>query len=162
MKMIIFHLITPNLTTLNTPSNFYYCYYYSKKVEYQSYPSMQWQAAQFELCVIQQLLETQFEQYITRVKAPTCQAELRRLLQAGPPIYISDKVALPLADEEHDTHVCKLWYAIDQKEHSAKLVGAPVEGVERDTLWAELNEFIIEEGKEEGDDDDDNDAKKKE
>jgi hypothetical protein len=121
---------------------------------------MKWQPAQFELCVIQQLLETQFEQYITRVKQPTCQAELRRLLQAGPPIYISDKVALPLADEEYDTHVCKLWYAVDQKEHSAKLIGA-VEGVERDTLWAELNEFIIEDGKEEGDDDDeDNNAKK--
>lgn len=118
---------------------------------------MKWQASQFELCVIQQLLETQFEQYITRVKQPTCQAELRRLLQAGPPIYTFDKVALPLADDENDTHVCKLWYAYDQKEHSAKLRGA-VEGTERDTLWAELNEFII--GEENEEDDEDDNAKK--
>lgn len=42
---------------------------------------------------------------------------------------------------------------MDRKERSAKLRGA-VEGEERDALWTELNEFIIEEGKEEGDDDD--------
>jgi hypothetical protein len=40
---------------------------------------------------------------------------------------------------------------MDRKERSAKLRGA-VEGEERDALWKELNEFIIEEGKEEGDD----------
>ena len=53
---------------------------------------------------------------------------------------------------ESDTHVCALWFAIDGKERSAKLKGA-VEGVEREKLWKELNEFIIEEGKEKGDDD---------
>lgn len=51
----------------------------------------------------------------------------------------------------------KLWFALDGEERSAKLEGA-VEGDERDALWAELNEFIIEEGKEEGDDDDDGDV----
>ena len=35
-----------------------------------------------------------------------------------------------------------------------------VEGEERDTLWKELNEFIIEEGKEEGDDDEEDEKKK--
>lgn len=48
----------------------------------------------------------------------------------------------------------KLWFALDGKERSAKLKGAP-EGEEREALWKELNEFIIEEGKEEGDEDDD-------
>ena len=99
----------------------------------------------------QKLLDTQFEQYINRVKKTDCQAELRRLLKNGPPIYVSDKHAFPL--DENDTHVCKLWFAMDRKERSAKLRGA-VEGEERDALWTELNEFIIEEGKEEGDDDD--------
>jgi hypothetical protein len=96
-----------------------------------------------------QLLDTQFEQYISRVKTTDCQAELRRLLRGGPPIYVSDKHAFPL--EEDDTHVCRLWYAVDGKERSAKLKGA-LEGEERDALWRDLNEFIIEVGKEEGDD----------
>mmetsp|Transcript_27705 Transcript_27705/g.56551 ORF Transcript_27705/g.56551 Transcript_27705/m.56551 type:complete len:161 (-) Transcript_27705:145-627(-) len=120
-------------------------------VEFQSYPSMIWKPAQFELSVVQHLLDTQFDQYIQRVKKTDCQAELRRLLKTGPPIYVSDKHAFPLA-EESDTHVCKLWYALDGQERSAKLKGA-VEGEERDKLWEELKEFIIEEGKEEGDDD---------
>mmetsp|Transcript_32150 Transcript_32150/g.58919 ORF Transcript_32150/g.58919 Transcript_32150/m.58919 type:complete len:160 (+) Transcript_32150:210-689(+) len=122
-------------------------------VEYQSFPSMKWKPAQFELCVVQQLLDSQFEQYIDRVKKTDCQAELRRLLKTGPPIYVSDKHAFPLDDENNDTHVCKLWYALDGKERSGKLKGA-LEGDERDALWEELKEFIIEEGKEEGDDDD--------
>ena len=68
-------------------------------------------------------------------------------------------MALPLANEDTDTHVCKLWFAVDGMEHDAKLKGA-VEGKARDELWNELREFIIVEGKEEGDDDDDNDEKK--
>jgi len=36
-----------------------------------------------------------------------------------------------------------------------------VEGEERDVLWLELKEFIIEEGKEEGDEDDDEEEDKK-
>ncbi len=83
------------------------------------------------------------------MKTTDCQAELRRLLKTGPPIYVSDKHAFPL--EENDTHVCRLWFASDGWERSAKLRGA-VEGAERDALWMELNEFIIEVGKEEGDD----------
>ncbi|KAL3772461.1 hypothetical protein ACHAW5_007316 [Stephanodiscus triporus] len=118
-------------------------------VEFQSYPSMKWKPAQFELCVVQQLLDTQFDQYISRVKTTDCQAELRRLLKDGPPVYVSDKHAFPL--DENDTHVCRLWFALDGRERDAKLRGA-VEGEERDALWKELNEFIIEVGKEEGDD----------
>ena len=106
------------------------------------------------------LIDTQFQQYVDRVKKTDCQAELRRLLASGPPIYVSDKVALPLAEEETDTHVCKLWFAVDGQERTAKLKGA-VEGEEREKLWNELKEFIIVEGKEEGDDEDDDDEKKK-
>ena len=78
---------------------------------------------------------------------------MRRLLAKGPPIYLSDAHALPLADEQNDTHVSKLWFAGDDTEQSAKLKGA-LEGEARDALWTELKKFLIEEGKEEGDDDD--------
>ena len=117
---------------------------------------MKWKPALYERSVVEQLLQDQFQQFIERVKETDCQAELRRLLQTGPPIYIQDKHAFPL--EEGDTHVVKLWFAADRQERSAKLQGA-VEGDEREKLWQELNQFIIEEGKEEGDDDDEQDNK---
>lgn len=97
-----------------------------------------------------QLLADQFHQYVERVKKTDCQAELKRLLKAGPPIYISDKHALKL--DEEDEYVCRLWFARDGgKEVPAKLDGA-VEGEERNALWEELKHFIVVEGKEEGDD----------
>ena len=108
----------------------------------------------------QKLIDTQFQQYVDRVKKTDCQAELRRLLASGPPIYVSDKVALPLAEIDTDTHVCKLWYAVDRQERPAILKDA-VEGEEREKLWNELREFIIVEGKEEGDEEEDDKKKKK-
>eukprot|EP00968_Pinguiococcus_pyrenoidosus_P001713 scaffold78_cov265-Pinguiococcus_pyrenoidosus.AAC.2 len=73
-----------------------------------------------------------------RVKKSTCAAEMRRLMEAGPPIYVSDKHGLPLP--EGDTHVAMLWYASDGEERSSKLEGAP-EGAERDELWQSLKAF---------------------
>ena len=119
------------------------------KVEYQSYPSLKWKPSLFEMEVVQKLLDEQFHQYVDRVKQTDCQAELRRLLDKGPPIYISDDTALPL--EEGDTHVSKLWFASDGQERSAKLKDA-LEGGAREKLWEELKQFIIVEGKEAGDD----------
>jgi len=121
-------------------------------VEYQSYPSLKWQGALYEESVVRQLRKDQFHQFVERVKTTDCQAELRRLLAAGPPVYIEDKHALPLAEPDTDTHVCRLWFASTGQEETAKLDGA-VEGDERKALWEELKQFIIVEGKEEGDDD---------
>ena len=104
----------------------------------------------YERSVVEQLLREQFPKFVERVKTTDCQAELRRLLANGPPIYLSDKHALPL--DEGDTHIVKLWFASDNSERSAKLEGAVVGDV-RDRLWNERKEFIIVEGKEEGDDD---------
>jgi hypothetical protein len=101
---------------------------------------MQWHPAKFEASVILQLQQDQFSTFVNKVKTTDCQAELRRLLVKGPPIYISDKHALPLP-ENGDTHICQLWFSSDDSERSAKLVGA-VEGDERQKLWDELKEFI--------------------
>mmetsp|Transcript_31976 Transcript_31976/g.48324 ORF Transcript_31976/g.48324 Transcript_31976/m.48324 type:complete len:166 (-) Transcript_31976:213-710(-) len=130
-------------------------------VEYQSYPSMKWKPALFEASVVDQMLSDQFHQYVERVKKTDCQAELKRLLASGPPIYISDKHALVLADEK-DEYVVKLWFARNPKQEvSAKLDGAK-EGKERQALWDELKKFIIVEGKEDGDDDDNEDERTRE
>ena len=122
-------------------------------VEYQSHPSGIWKPALFEASIVEELLETQFHQYISRVKTTDCQAELKRLLAAGPPIYLQDKHAMALATQD-DTHIRAVWFARDNRHVSAKLQGA-VEGDERMALWEELKQFIVVEGKEEGDDDDD-------
>lgn len=107
-----------------------------------------------------QLLADQFHLYVERVKKTDCQAELKRLLKAGPPIHIADKHALKLDEDDNDEYVCRLWFAREGgQEVSAKLEGA-VEGDERDALWEELKKFIVLEGKEEGDDDDEEGAAK--
>jgi hypothetical protein len=119
-------------------------------VEYESYPSRVWQPCLYERVIVEKLLAEQFTTFVERVKTTDCQAELRRLLATGPPVYLTDKHALALA-AEGDTHVSRLWFASDNMERSAKLVGAP-EGEAREQLWTELREFLIEDGKEEGDD----------
>merc|ERR1719162_2283149 len=147
-------------------------------VEYQLYPSMLWYPCMYEKSVVENLLKTQFGTFLERVKTTDCQAELRRLLKNGPPIYISDKHALPIpiptsssSDDKDDndndnddstctgttqTHICSLWYASCSENEiiSSKLHGA-VDGDDRDNLWTELKEFLVDEGKESGDDDDD-------
>jgi hypothetical protein len=156
-------------------------------VEYQLYPSLLWYPCRYEQSVVEHLLKTQFPDFIERVKTTDCQAELRRLLQNGPPVYISDKNALPVVVElesddvvvvdgeeeevgkdkedksdntqsqsQSQSYICNLWYASNpDQEISSKLHGA-VEGEDRDNLWTELKEFLVEEGKEPGDEDEDN------
>ena len=109
---------------------------------------MQWHPAKYEESVVRKLLAEQFITFVNKVKTSDCQAELRRLLAKGPPTYISDQHALPLPDNG-DTHICKLWFASDNQERSAKLEGA-LEEDEQQKLWYELNEFIVEEGQVEG------------
>jgi hypothetical protein len=110
---------------------------------------MTWHPAKYEESVIVRLLQDQFHTFVKKVKTTDCQAELRRLLATGPPVYIHDKHALPLPDNG-DTHICQLWFSSDNTERSAKLDGA-LEGEERQQLWDELKKFIIQEGQEEGD-----------
>lgn len=105
---------------------------------------------------MEQLLHDQFPKFVERVKTTDCQAELRRLLASGPPVYVSDKHGLPLDDG--DTHIVQVWFASTNEERSAILDGA-LQGEARDALWQELREFVIVEGKEEGDDDDDEDER---
>jgi hypothetical protein len=134
-------------------------------VEYQCRPSGIWRSANIEESVVRQLLKSQFHTYIARVKTTDCQAELKRLLTAGPPVYISDPHGLPIIssssedvvmvdDVTADSHIGALWYASTDTVVSAVLDGA-VQGEEREVLWAELKQFVIVDGKEAGDDDDD-------
>ena len=108
-------------------------------VEYRSQPSGRWRPAKIEQSVVELLLQTQFDDYVAKVRASDCQAELRRLLQRGPPVFVADPHGLPLPEDE-ETHIDLLWFASDQQTRSAKLKNA-VEGTERDRLWEELRAF---------------------
>ena len=68
-----------------------------------------------------------------------CARELRRLLTAGPPIWLADKNALPLSEGE--SHICKVWFSKDNREVTAQLKGA-VTGEERQALWDNLKQFL--------------------
>mmetsp|Transcript_27494 Transcript_27494/g.55017 ORF Transcript_27494/g.55017 Transcript_27494/m.55017 type:complete len:118 (+) Transcript_27494:63-416(+) len=102
---------------------------------------MKWKPAQFELCIVEELLKTQFRDYVNRVQKADCQAELRRLLASGPPTHVADKHGFPLDDGED--RVERLWFARDGKEQSARLDGS-LEGEEREQLWQTLRAFLTE------------------
>jgi hypothetical protein len=68
---------------------------------------MAWHPCFYERSVVEHLLKTQFGAFLERVKKTDCQAELRRLLRDGPPIWLSDPHALPLPgakDDNDDTN----------------------------------------------------------
>lgn len=109
-------------------------------VEYQTAPSGAWHPSRFCVTAVKRLLNTQYSDYMSNVRKADCEADLKRRLAKGPPIWLEDKHGLPLPDE--DTHVCRIWMAVDGEysEYSAKLRGC-VEGEERMALWEELKKF---------------------
>ena len=128
-------------------------------VEYQIHPTGEWKSSFLSQPIIEHLLQTQFNTYMERIQSSDCQAELKRLLQQGPPIYISDPYGLPLepppSDEagtgsnktdsstsNSDKHVMNLWYASDRQIHSSILQNAVV-GDAHATLWNELQSYLV-------------------
>ena len=129
-------------------------------VEYQIHPTGEWKSSFLSQPIIEHLLQTQFNAYMERIQSSDCQAELKRLLQQGPPIYISDPYGLPLepppSDDEagtgsnktgsstinSDKHVMNLWYASDRQIHSSILQNAVV-GDAHATLCNELQSYLV-------------------
>ena len=87
--------------------------------------------------VVREMQDTQFENYKKNVEKSTCKAQMRSLVQAGPPIWISDQ-AMPVDNE--DEYIAKLWFSSTKSTVSAKLKGA-LESKERDQLWNRYMEF---------------------
>ena len=134
--------------------------------EYQTAPSMTWHPAHFSGAVVRRLIYTQFDDYMTNVRKADCEADLKRRLAKGPPVWLEDKHGMPV--HEDDTHICRVWLASDGNEYSAKLwhsvevrcararavplrqtspspltlvVRARTQGAEREALWEELKKF---------------------
>ena len=87
--------------------------------EYQTAPSMAWHPAHFSGAVVRRLIYTQFDDYMANVRKADCEADLKRRLAKGPPVWLEDKHGMPV--NEADTHICRVWLASDGNEYSAKL-----------------------------------------
>ena len=103
-------------------------------VEYRTSPSGEWHVSKYSALAVRQLIKTQFQKYMDDVEKASkdCAAAVRRLVNAGPPIYLSDKNALPIP--EGDTHIDAVWYCSTGREESAELEGA-LRGDAREELW---------------------------
>eukprot|EP00924_Labyrinthula_sp_SR-Ha-C_P002693 maker-scaffold_13-snap-gene-4.3-mRNA-1 protein AED:0.02 eAED:0.02 QI:62/1/1/1/1/1/2/155/161 len=104
--------------------------------EYRSVPSKTWQPAKYSSEIVQHLLETQFPTYMQNVEKASsdCAAAVRRLISKGPPIWLEDKNALPIPEE--DTHIDQVWFSGENggKLLSAQLKEAPI-NEDREQLW---------------------------
>lgn len=113
--------------------------------EYRSAPSGKWLPSGFASDTVRHLLKTQFRKYLDDVEKATkdCAAAVRRLVNKGPPVYLSDQEALPLV--EGDTHIDMLWFAngggAAAEELSSALEGAFV-GDAREALWDTQKEVL--------------------
>ena len=59
--------------------------------EYQTMPSGTWHAAKYCSAVVQRFIRTQFPEYVSGVRKADCEADLKRRLGKGPPIWVEDK-----------------------------------------------------------------------
>ena len=89
--------------------------------EYQTAPSMKWHTAKYSADTVKRLINTQFSEYVAGVRKAYCQADLKRRIAKGPPMWVEDKHAMPIPED--DTHICRVWMASDGVEYSAKLAG---------------------------------------
>ncbi len=104
-------------------------------VEYQSTPSLKWSISLFGEEAIRELLHSQYSNYINSLQETDCLLEFTRLIEIGPPIWISDRHGLPLPQD--DTHICSLWFMNGNVYKSGKLEGA-LEGLARQELWEHM------------------------
>ncbi|KAG8460714.1 hypothetical protein KFE25_010769 [Diacronema lutheri] len=107
----------------------------SNYVEYQTAPSGKWHAAKISEDVVRRFLDTQMGEYEEHLRTSDCAATTRRLLAAGPPIWMQEKSGKAMAIPEDDTHIAALWFASDGAERPAKVKGC-VEGEARAELMA--------------------------
>ena len=108
-------------------------------VEYKAISGGDWLPSQFcEMCV-SYLITSQFGKYKDSLANTKCKAEMRRLVEAGPPVNVKDPNAMP-CENEHRGEAQLLWFMSDGEEHSAKLDGS-LEGEAREAYWKEVREF---------------------
>ena len=76
-------------------------------------PTGKWRPCLYGAEMIEGLRTSQYKNYMERIQKSDCKAEMKRLMERGPPVWVTDKHACPL--EEGETHVCKLWFMSDNQ-----------------------------------------------
>ena len=105
--------------------------------EYRTVPSMTWLSSNYCENDIKHFMSIQYHDYLENLRKSDCKAEIRKMLEVGPPIYVHDKHGLPIPDE--DTHIDMIWLSSTNSDISAKLDGA-LEGEAREKQWEELRD----------------------
>jgi hypothetical protein len=103
--------------------------------EYRCQPSGKWLPAQMTSEMVLHFISTGWDKYVKDVEAASkdCAAAVRRLVQKGPPLYVSEPKILPLP--EGDEYIDEFWFMNGDQTISAKLEGA-LEGEAREKLHA--------------------------
>ena len=85
-------------------------------------------------CILH-LKATQYGDYLNNVQTTDCKRTLKRLLDMGPPIWVSDEHIFKNVNCEQNEHVIQ--FKCNGEVTPAKLDGS-VDGIEREQLWESL------------------------
>lgn len=113
------------------------CRYKSKKCS-------EWKQAMYCCICTQVILGSQYHTFMKQIELAAagspeaCKKAIRTMIERGSPIYLSDKNAFPVDD---DDEVSVLFYGSDGAERSAKLDGA-LEGAAHKEQWDFYKEFL--------------------
>ena len=67
-------------------------------VEYQAAPTGKWRPCLYGAEMIEGLRTSQYKNYMERIQKSDCKAEMKRLMESGPPVWVTDKHACPLEE----------------------------------------------------------------
>lgn len=119
-----------------TPPDDLECAAYLIDIDAQLYAEFQtsdglWHPSPYCSEVVEKLLETGFNKYLTAIDQATCKSHLSRLIAKGPPLFLED----PTFEVNENLHITHVWFMKDNRTIEAKYTNA-VEGEEREQMWA--------------------------
>jgi hypothetical protein len=105
----------------------------------EEFPTPEWGSCSYCETCLQYVLDTKFKIYDDRWKVADCEAEFRRLLESGPPVYMHDEKAFP---SPGNTAVQRFWFMRDNSEKEGKVTGC-LEGEARENYLNEKKAFFL-------------------
>ena len=108
--------------------------------------SHEWTVSKYCYACVERVKNDSFNNYIDSVKTATCPKQLRKLIDDGPPIYVSDQRIFPVSPDDHVHEFRRIHPDSTEELISARLTGSVI-GEEREQLWKELQAIAYEVGK---------------
>jgi hypothetical protein len=113
---------------------------------WRSMNSHEWTPSKYCFACVTRVRNDNFNSYIESIKTATCPKQLRRLIEDGPPIYVSDPTTFPVTPGDHVHEFKRVFPDGTEEIVTARLVGSVI-GEEREQLWRELQGVAYEVGK---------------